>query len=56
MLDKNGLVCEYDGYVIPEKGEDTPENRILREEAMARTLEKARRIIKERGADIVRAN
>ena len=34
MLDSKGRTCEYDGYVIPKQGEDTPENRKLREDAM----------------------
>ena len=31
-------VCEYDNYIIPEQGEDTPENRILREKAKEELL------------------
>lgn len=34
MLDSKGNTCEYDGYVVPEQGEDTPENKKLREAAM----------------------
>ena len=54
MLDRDGLVCEYDGYVITEQGEDTPENRVLREKAMEKALERARRIMEERGGDEAR--
>lgn len=34
MLDSKGKTCEYDGYVIPKQGEDTPINKRLREAAM----------------------
>ena len=34
VLDSKGNTCEYDGYVVPEQGEDTPENKKLREAAM----------------------
>ena len=51
MVDKYGKVCEYDGYVIPEKGEDTPENRALREKAMKEFKEKARRIREKMGVE-----
>ena len=47
MIDRDGLVCEYDGYEIPEQGPDTPENRILREKAMEEFKEQAK-IIKEK--------
>ena len=47
MVDKNGLVCEYDGYAIPEKGEDTPENKVLREKAMAEFKKMAKAIREE---------
>lgn len=47
MRDKFG-VCEYDGYVIPEQGEDTPENRALREKAMEEFKAKAKKIREER--------
>ena len=48
MLDMDGLVCEYDGYEIPEKGEDTPENRMLRNQAMKEAKEQARKLRAER--------
>lgn len=48
MLDRNGAVCEYDGYVIPERGEDTPENKALREQAMKEFKEQARKLVSER--------
>lgn len=44
MLDKNGLVCEYDGYKIPKQGPDTPENKILRERAMEEFRKQAKEI------------
>ena len=44
MLDRDGLVCEYDGYEVPEQGPDTLENRILREKAMKEFKEQAKRI------------
>lgn len=34
MLDKNGCVCEYDGYIIPEPMPDSPERRRLHQEAV----------------------
>ena len=43
VLDLQGKVCEYDGYVYPEQGEDTPENRALRTKAMAEYMERARK-------------
>lgn len=43
VLDSQGRVCEYDGYEYPEQGEDTPENRALREKAMAEFMERARK-------------
>lgn len=36
-------VNEYDGYTVPERGKDTPENRALREKAMKEFMEKARK-------------
>lgn len=34
MSRDSATVCEYDNYVIPEQGEDTPENRSLRKQHM----------------------
>lgn len=48
MVDKKGLVCEYDGYEIPEQGKDTPENQALREQAMAEFKEMAKRLKENR--------
>lgn len=48
MIDERGRVCEYDGYTIPEKGEDTPENKALREKAMEEFKEKAKKLRAER--------
>lgn len=38
-------VREYDGYVIPKQGEDTPENRKKREAAMKEIKEQARKFM-----------
>lgn len=40
MLDLLGRVCEYDNYTLPPQGEDTPENRVLREKALNEFLKK----------------
>lgn len=48
MIDEKGRICEYDGYIVPEKGEDTPENKSLREKAMKEFKEKARQLKAER--------
>ncbi len=53
MKDSKGRVCEYDGYVIPERGEDTAENRKLREEAMREFKKKAKELRIKRGVQSV---
>lgn len=47
MSERKGIVREYDNYVIPEKGKDTPENRALREKAMEEFKEKAKKFREE---------
>ena len=42
MLDSRGQICENDNYTVPEQGEDTPENRKLREIALNRLRQKAK--------------
>ena len=49
MKDSKGRICEYDGYVIPDRGEDTAENRKLRAEAMRDFKEMTKEIKAQRG-------
>lgn len=43
MLDKNGKVCEFDGYVIPKTLPDTPE----REAKHKAAVEEGRKLVQQ---------
>ena len=43
MLDKNGKVCEFDGYVVPKTLPDTPEREVRHREA----VEEGRKLVQQ---------
>ena len=49
MVDRNGKVCEYDGYEIPEPMPDTPRRRLMHKQAVLEGLRLAKEIQKKYG-------